>query len=585
MIFYPKILSTSIAVLGKTGSGKSSTVKLAIERIVASGGRVCILDPIKSDYWGLTSSVDGSEPGLPFTILGGPRGHILLQASAGRAVGGLVANGTLPLSIIDMADFGAGGSLRFFNAFAEVLCKELKGVLHLVIEEAHEFAPKERVGVGEENMAIYWSKRLATGMRSKGLRLIVATHRVQGLHNAVLGSCETMIAHRLIAPADQKPVLDWFKANATKEQAATVSADLAKLATGTGYFFSGEENLFRKFAFPPIATFDNTKTPDGNIPERNAVTGNIDVAGLRALIGDAVQEAEANDPKKLKAEVARLKNELASVSASIDRSKNGSHESEEDRAAEIDIARTTGYDRGYIQGARIARKGALEDLKLAAAAMRETIDEALAAFESQIPGDDSEPPGGESALRAPKIAIAAPTLPPGQKKPPVTGAAPANGGSPLPAPEQRIINALDWWAELGTIAPKRVQIAMVAGYAPTSGTFATYLSRLSTAGYIRYPSPGSVELTDAGRFKTVFPKIAFTRPADAVREFLPAPLCRIFDALMDFAAPVSRTALAQRIGHQPTSGSFATYLSRLASLEIIEYPQRGMVKIADWAKR
>jgi Mn-dependent DtxR family transcriptional regulator len=54
---------------------------------------------------------------------------------------------------------------------------------------------------------------------------------------------------------------------------------------------------------------------------------------------------------------------------------------------------------------------------------------------------------------------------------------------------------------------------------------------------------------------------------------------------MSFGATVSRIELAQVIGHQPTSGTFATYLSRLASLEIIEYPQRGMVKVTDWAKR
>jgi DNA helicase HerA-like ATPase len=60
-----------------------------------------------------------------------------------------------------------------------------------VIEEAHEFAPKERAGIGAENMAIHWAKKLATAGRSKGIRLIVATQRVQALHNAVLGSCET----------------------------------------------------------------------------------------------------------------------------------------------------------------------------------------------------------------------------------------------------------------------------------------------------------------------------------------------------------------------------------------------------------
>src|SRR5438045_2604609 len=43
------VLTQHVAVLGKTGSGKTSTAKLAIEQVVAEDARVCVLDPIKSD--------------------------------------------------------------------------------------------------------------------------------------------------------------------------------------------------------------------------------------------------------------------------------------------------------------------------------------------------------------------------------------------------------------------------------------------------------------------------------------------------------------------------------------------------------
>ena len=76
-------------------------------------------------------------PGLDFNILGGSRGHVPLHESSGTAVGELVAAGTLPRCIIDMAEFKTGGSQKFFVDFAEAPFKRMRGALHLVIEEAH----------------------------------------------------------------------------------------------------------------------------------------------------------------------------------------------------------------------------------------------------------------------------------------------------------------------------------------------------------------------------------------------------------------------------------------------------------------
>jgi hypothetical protein len=72
-------LKNHIAVLGKTGSGKTGSGKFLIEKVVADDFRVCILDTVKSDWWGITSSADGKRAGLPFKILGGSRGHVPLH--------------------------------------------------------------------------------------------------------------------------------------------------------------------------------------------------------------------------------------------------------------------------------------------------------------------------------------------------------------------------------------------------------------------------------------------------------------------------------------------------------------------------
>ncbi len=313
----PEILNQHLAILGKTGAGKSHTARLAIEQAVAGGARVCILDPIKSDWWGLTSSRDGRKAGLPFHILGGPHGHVPLHSSAGKAVAEVVANGSLPLSIIDMADFEPGGPHRFFVDFAPTLLRKMRGVVYLVLEEAHLFAPKERSGIGQENLAIHWAKTLATAGRSKGIRLVLVTQRTQALHNALLGSCDTVIAHRLTAPADQAPVVQWLKANTSKAVLEQVSSSLSSLKTGEGWICAGEARLFERRQFPRIATYDNTATPTGHGQAHEVTTAAVDAEQLRALIGEAVEQAKADDPKELRKQLADKDRRIKELEAEV----------------------------------------------------------------------------------------------------------------------------------------------------------------------------------------------------------------------------------------------------------------------------
>jgi hypothetical protein len=565
------VLTQHIAVLGKTGSGKTSTAKLAIEQVVAKGARVCVLDPIKSDWWGLTSSANGKHAGLPFHILGGPHGHVPLHSAAGKAIADVVATGALPLSIIDMADFEPGGQAKFFVDFAPALLRKMRGVVYLVIEEAHLFAPKERSGIGAENLSIHWAKTMATAGRSKGVRLVLVTQRTQALHNALLGSCDTLIAHRLTAPADQDPVVKWLKANTSKDILEQVSTSLASLKTGEGWICSGEAKLFERVHFPRIATYDNTATPTGEGETREIKTAAVDPEKLRTIIGEAVDRAKADDPRELRRQIAELKKELSNSKLIIPNSK---------------LAAPKVVEKFVLKDGQLAR---LEKIYERMFAKSDEYTQAMSALWTKHAEE------AKAILRVLRVVTVTPPVPPatvhqfaGRREEPTshaptlpsTPAAPRGTGKPRPA----IPSNGD--ATVGNSGLRRMLIALAqrpqgltrrqlglrAGLSSRSGTFDTYLSRARTQGWV--DGTATVRITDAGR-----EALGSYEPLPEGRELLGYWLGELGNSgaariLRELAAVYPRSLTRAELGEAANlsdrSGTFDTYLSRLRGLELVE---------------
>lgn len=588
------VLKNHTAVLGKTGSGKTHTEKLIVEHVVAEGARVCVLDTIKSDWWGLTSSADGKKPGLPFKILGGPRGHVPLHSNAGKAIGELVGTGKLPLSIIDMADFEAGGLQRFFVDFAQSLWRHARGVVYLVIEEAHEIAPKERAGFGAENLSIHWAKKLATGSRTKGIRLIVATQRVQALHNAVLGSCETVIAHRLTFDADQRPVIDWLK-NSNKAMVGEVAESLASLPNGTGWLCSGEAEVFKKVAFPLIKSFDNGATPTDDGAAIEVTTAPVDQDELRSIIGDAVKEAEANDPKALRKRVTELERELqakklttavAAVAGPMIAPPaviQGATQEQVDAllAQAEEAALALGRHEGKVEYAKeiLVKVKELEALGVKDLAV--AITRLAAAIEKMA---EAPPPRGRPFKRVIAPAAHAQPIPAASSpRPHLAPPRPAivEGDDTLTGPQQKLLDALAWWKARRHDKPTRAQIGAIAGWKAKGSNLKDRLSELMRKGIVTYPTTGLVALTELGA--SIATEQDLGRPLiDCVREMLTGPQCKVFNALLDAGCEMTRVDIGAAVGWEPGGSNLKDRLSELSAMEIVNYPQRGSVAFAEW---
>src|SRR5690606_20879908 len=135
--FSENLLRQHIAIVAKTGAGKTYTAKGIVEGLLRAGRRVCVADPTRA-RWGLRSSADGKSPGFPILVCGGTHGDVPISRSSGVALGRFVAGGSTPI-ILDLSEMLIGARQEFVETFAAEVYAKNRAPLHLVIDEADEF--------------------------------------------------------------------------------------------------------------------------------------------------------------------------------------------------------------------------------------------------------------------------------------------------------------------------------------------------------------------------------------------------------------------------------------------------------------
>lgn len=137
-----EILASHVAILGKTGSGKTYAAKGLVESLLRDNRRICVVDPT-SAWYGLRSSADGKHDGFPILILGGDHGDLPLPALGGAAVARLVAEQNISL-IADTSHLTVGERTRWFIEFGSTIFRLNRQPLNLVLDEAQRQAAQGR---------------------------------------------------------------------------------------------------------------------------------------------------------------------------------------------------------------------------------------------------------------------------------------------------------------------------------------------------------------------------------------------------------------------------------------------------------
>ena len=299
-------LGQHIAVLGKNGSGKTYATKAAIvEPLLQHGKHVAIVDPT-SAWWGLRTSKDGKGAGFKVLVLGGDHGDLPLPILGGAAVARLVVEQRMNV-VADTGNLTVGERTRWMIDFAGTLYRLNRAPLHLVLDEAHVFAPQGKVPDPDTGKMLHAVNQLASGGRSRGIRLTMITQRPQKLHKDALTTADTLIAMRVLAPHDREAVKAWIDGCGDPAQGKQVLDSLAGLQRGEGWVWYPEGKHLERGKFPPIGTFDSSATPqDGHQLPAPKGAAEIDLTEIKKAMADAVAEAEANDPSILRARIAHL---------------------------------------------------------------------------------------------------------------------------------------------------------------------------------------------------------------------------------------------------------------------------------------
>ena len=552
----------TLVILARRGRGKTNTAVVMAEELIALGQPVLIVDPL-GVWWGLRAGADGTRAGgLPVVIFGGDHADLPLSERAGGQLAQLIVEGRFP-AILDLSDLSKSAGRRFMAGFLEELYRINREPLHLIIDEADEFAPQRAAAEGARLLGAM--NDVQRRGRARGLGTTLISQRPAVLHKDLLSQAEVLVCLGMTSPRDIAAVDEWIRSHADEEQARELRASLPSLPVGTAWIWSPSWlQVLQQVRIRSRRTFDSSATPRPGLPRPSATTfADVDLASLQQRLGPP-SESVPSDPAELRALVARLEREL-----SVERSKPVPP------PVRVEVPVLSDQDRILLSSVAGTLSEILHRVVDTPPASPQRIsmgrlDEQAAMMMWGLP--DPQPSDVESTSPAGAARRGRRTT--ASRRPPESTAPSDTASGSLPKAQRLIVSAL---ALHGPLNP--VQIAVLTGYRSTSGGFRNALSNLRSAGLIE--GRGVLTLTAAVSTEGLDPLPA--PGPDLIewwkRHHLNKAERAIIDALVEAAPnPLPNDEIAARTGYSATSGGFRNALSRLRTMQLAE--GRGQLSLS-----
>ena len=148
--------------------------------------------------------------------------------------------------------------------------------------------------------------------RSRGFRIALLSQRPAKLHKDSLTQVQTLVAMCVVAPQDRDAIHNWIKGQGSPEKEKEIMASLASLNPGRGWVWSPRAGVLDCAQFPMPKTFDSSKAPEFEEKEGSApVLVPVKMDEIKSRLGKVELDRKANDPKELKARIRELETQLS----------------------------------------------------------------------------------------------------------------------------------------------------------------------------------------------------------------------------------------------------------------------------------
>lgn len=498
------------AILGITKSGKTYTAKGIAEQLLDLKVPIVVFDAIGVWRYLKVPAKHSGAKGYQVVVAGGSHPDLPLTTHSAPEIVRAAIRENIPL-IIDLYDakLSKADWRRIVQESFRILLYENKGLRHVFLEEAAEYAP-QKVMDGVTYAEVEKLARMG-GNASVGITFI--NQRAQELNKAVLELCDNIILLRqrgTHAIDSLEKQMDKLDPDTSKE----IAASMPHMTQGDCWIFTENDEKPVRTRSGTINSFHpDRRKPDEQQIQKAAVNTDEFVAALSGKLATVIEEAKANDPAELRRTIASLKRELAQRTS-------------ETRLVEVQVI-SPEIERDMRKLSEITASSAK--------AINEQVDFVGRKLHELICTVKVPPRTQPHSLDAARYSVKSA---PKQRD---------TATSDLTGTMQKIINTVAMLGERGLL-PNREMIARWLRIHPNGGRYGSDLAALRAGGYME-----GCELTNLGKLSARHAETG----VGALLDVLDGTQRNIINLLLD-GASFDRESLAAALGIHPNGGRFGS---------------------------